>query len=84
VRLLLGGDQAYRDAQYRQVMRRVLAHELARHANAEFDDGPYLDAGNRGGQGRPDLASRRYPGGSEEVALLVDVEPGPLPPRQPR
>jgi hypothetical protein len=47
VRALFGGDRAYRerDTQYRDIMRRILAHELAGHANAEFDDRQYLDAG---------------------------------------
>jgi SAM-dependent methyltransferase len=46
-RFFLGGDRAYRecDAQYRDIMQRVLAHELTSHSSAEFDDGRYLDAG---------------------------------------
>jgi SAM-dependent methyltransferase len=47
VQVLFGGGRAYRDCQakYRDIMQRILAHELARHANAEFDDQHYLDAG---------------------------------------
>jgi SAM-dependent methyltransferase len=47
VRLLFGGGRAYREcaARYREIMQRVLAHELAVHARAEFDDRRYLDAG---------------------------------------
>jgi SAM-dependent methyltransferase len=47
VRLVAGGRRAYEDcdSKYREIMQRILAHELAKHANAEFDDGRYLDAG---------------------------------------
>jgi SAM-dependent methyltransferase len=47
VRLFFGGGRAHRncDAKYRDIMQRVLAHELARNSNAEFDNRRYLDAG---------------------------------------
>ena len=47
VQALFGGARAYRscDATYREMMQRVLAHELLTHARSEFDDCRYLDAG---------------------------------------
>ncbi len=47
VRMLFGGEQPYRDCQanYREIMQWILAHELARNAQAPFNERLYLDAG---------------------------------------
>jgi SAM-dependent methyltransferase len=62
VRLLFGGSRSYREceAKYRALMQRILAHELARRTDAEFD--PYLDLGI--------VAVKRHPV-SPSVARLI-------------